>query len=107
MAALVHHVPGVYYAPRTRAPEPAIVRTDVVGFIGFDPRIRNGTTPSAVTLLPPSHAFRVDVAGFQVEVDDHGARGRYVIPATRDFELSAGPGVVITPGQSIVYGLAV
>ena len=93
-------------APSPYAEEPA-VRTDVVGFIGFDPRVRNGSTASALIGSPPSgHEFRVDIAGFQIEVE----AVRYVVPAQRDFVLSRGStpaAIPIASGQSIVYGLAI
>jgi hypothetical protein len=107
MAATAYHVPGVYYEPRPRTPEASDVRTDVVGFIGFDPRVRNGSTPSALIGGGASgHEFRVGIAGFQIELNDV----RYVIPPEPNFLLSKGstPATIpITPGESIVYGLAV
>jgi uncharacterized protein len=112
MAATAYHVPGVYYEPQPRALETPLVRTDVVGFIGFDPRVTNGTTPSTLTWLPASppanppdgHSFRVDVAGFQLMVGS--VRG--TVPATRDFVLSHNPTFIpIAGGSSIVYALVV
>lgn len=105
MPPLPYRVPGVYYEPQPRAPEAPLVRTDVVGFVGFDPRVRNGTTPSTLTGSPPTgHAFRVDVSGFQVMVGTVRAR----LEARTDFVLSESP--VATPfadGRSRVYTLVV
>jgi hypothetical protein len=102
MAAPAYHVPGVYYEPRPRDEERTVVRTDVAGFIGFEPRVRNGATPS--TLAGTEHAFQVDVAGFQLVVA--GVRG--TVKATRDFPLSRSA-VLPLPmavGESRVYALA-
>ena len=38
--AAAYSVPGVYYEPRPRAEPRALARTDVTGFIGFEPRVR-------------------------------------------------------------------
>jgi uncharacterized protein len=109
MAVAAFHVPGVYFEPQPRAAEPAVVRTDVAGFIGFDPRVRNGTTPSVAGV---GHAFRIDVAGFQhLARVDQGVEAppddfSFAIRAGSDVVLSASP--VSTPilsGQSIVYAL--
>src|SRR6185436_19492861 len=105
MAAL-YHVPGVYYEPQPRAPETPVVRTDVAGFIGFDPRVRNGTTPSTLLGSPAAgHAFRVDVSGFQLVLGE--VRG--AVPATRDFVLSESPvpPLPMADGESLVYALIV
>jgi hypothetical protein len=98
-------VPGVYFEPRPRAPETVAVRTDVTGFIGFEPRVRDGTTPSTLVGNPPAgHAFRVDVAAFQLVVGE--VRG--TVPATRDVVLSSHPGTIpMVSGESITYALAV
>jgi hypothetical protein len=112
MAAIAYHVPGVYYEPQPRALETPLVRTDVVGFVGFDPRVTNGATPSALSWPPASpppapptgHAFRVNVASFQLMVG--AVRGR--VPAARDFVLSQNPAAIpVASGESIVYALVV
>lgn len=112
MPATAYHVPGVYYEPQPRAVETPLARTDVVGFIGFDPRVVDGTTPSALTRLPLSppaapptgHAFRVNVAGFQLMVG--AVRG--TVPPTRDFVLSENPlAIPVASGQSVTYALVV
>ncbi|MEO8679788.1 MAG: hypothetical protein ABI665_12120, partial [Vicinamibacterales bacterium] len=103
MTATAYHVPGVYHQPQRRADETIPVRTDVVGFIGFDPRVRNGTHPSDLGVLPPRHAFRVDVTSFQLVVN--GVSG--VVPGQTDFPLSVGPGLPVAGGQSVVYALVV
>ncbi len=108
MAPTAYHVPGVYYEPQPRAVETLLVRTDVVGFIGFDPRVRNGTHASELTgTLFQGHDFRVDVASFQLVVGV--VRG--VVQAQQDFVLSHGdsttglPVVPIASGKSIAYAL--
>src|SRR5437899_12058037 len=107
---LAYHVPGVYQEPQPRAAETPIVRTDSAVFIGFDPRVRNGTHRSELTGSPVlGHDFRVDVAAVQLTV---GAV-RSFVPATRDFVLAHGdgttglPAIPIASGQSIVYALVV
>jgi hypothetical protein len=110
MGGAVYHVPGVYSEPQPRTPEPFVVRTDVAGFVGFEPRVRNGTTAAALLWdlpgppAPPSgHAFRVDVSGFQLVLGS--VRGR--VPATTDFVLSQDTAAIpIADGESIVYALA-
>jgi hypothetical protein len=95
-------VPGVYYTPVPRAPA-VFVRTDVAGFVGFDPRVRDGSTPSQLLGLPPvGHSFQVDVAGIQVVI----AGRRFTLPATTDFTLSHDETTIPMPsGHSIVYTL--
>ena len=110
MAATTYHVPGVYYEPQPRAPEAVPVRTDVVGFIGFDPRVVNGSTPATLTWAPgfppPSppagHAFRVNVASFRLAT----RKVRGTVPAATDLVLSqSAVAIPILSGQSIVYAL--
>src|SRR5437870_2653070 len=105
--AFRYQVPGVYYEPRPRAPEAPVVRTDVAGFIGFEPRVRDGSTPS--TLLgspapgPVGHAFRIDVAAFQVQIG--GTRAQ--VPAQVDVVVSmAASSIPMAAGGSIAYALA-
>jgi uncharacterized protein len=111
--ALPYRVPGVYYEPRPRAPEEPAVRTDIVGFIGFEPRVRNGTTAStlkwAPAFPPPAppvgYSFQVDVAGFQLVLN--AVPGR--VPQTKDFDLDHGTlptPIPILDKQRIVYALA-
>jgi hypothetical protein len=108
MAATVQ-VPGVYFGPHPRAPETISVRTDVVGFIGFEPRVRDGTTPSALLSnpVPPfnpiGHSFQVDLSSFQMVIN--GLRG--TVPAATDLVLSRDPASIpIADGESIVYAIA-
>jgi hypothetical protein len=98
-------VPGVYFEPKPREPELPFVRTDVAGLIGFEPRVRDGTTPSRLTGGPPpvGHEFQIDIAGFTLEDEDF----RLEIPAQTDFTLSADAGsTLLASGQSVVFGLA-
>ena len=99
-----YQVPGVYYEPQPRAPQPSPDRTDVVGFIGFEPRVRDGSTPSELTGTPPvGHAFRVDVMTFRLVV----GTTRSLVPATRDLVLSQdGATIPIADGCAIAYALA-
>ena len=100
-----YRVPEVYVEPQPRAPAGPAGRTDVAGFIGFEPRVRDGTTTSCLTggSPPTGHDFNVDVAGFRLVLG-----GRPVtVPPTRDFDLSSDPvSVPLTDGQSIGYALA-
>jgi hypothetical protein len=100
-------VPGVYYEPRPRAEPRPLARTDVAGFIGLEPRVRDGTTPSRLLGDPPAgHAFRVDVAGFQLPAGLLGG-GRVAVPAARDLLLSASDTrIPMAAGGSIAYALA-
>jgi hypothetical protein len=103
MPAFVPHVPGVYHEPQRRADETIPVRTDVVGFVGFDPRVRNARPVSWISLSPLRHAFRVDVATFQIVVN--GVRG--LVPGQAGFTLSEGAGIPLAAGESLVYALIV
>jgi hypothetical protein len=100
-------VPGVYYEPRPRALPRPLARTDVVGFVGFEPRVRDGTNPSRLTGAPPAgHAFRVDVMGFQLPAELFGGV-RASVPATTDLVLSQSATTIpIAPGGAIKYALA-
>jgi uncharacterized protein len=86
-----YRVPDVYVERRPRVREVPATRTDVVGFIGLEPRFRAGALP-----------FRVDIAGFQVE--SAGRRAR--IAATVGFDLLHGSAVhPISNGEAIVFAL--
>jgi hypothetical protein len=104
MSGTTYHVPGVYYEPRPRVSETPLIRTDIAGFVGFDPRVRNGSSPSMLTGFPPAgHAFRIDVSSFQVVVRGVSA----MVPASIDLVLSESAFTIpIAAGESIVYGLA-
>jgi hypothetical protein len=103
--AMTYSVPGVYYEPRPRAVPRATARTDVVGFIGFEPRVKDGTTPSELIGDPPTgHAFRVNVSSFQLPRELLGVRA--TVPAVTDLELSRAATIPIAPGGSIRYALA-
>jgi hypothetical protein len=100
-----YRVPGVYSAPRPRTPTSLPIRTDVAGFIGFEPRIRDATPPSALIGGPPpvGHAFFVDVSTFQLH--SHGLRA--TVPATPSLLLSQSPSTIpIADGETIVYTIA-
>jgi hypothetical protein len=111
MAASAYTIPGVYYEPRPRAEPRPLVRTDVAGFIGFETRVRDGTTPSRMIEDPLSgsvvgHAFRVDLAGFQLPAGLLGDK-RVKIPAHTDLVLSENPSKrLIESGGSIRYAVA-
>lgn len=98
-------VPGVYYEPGPRVPEAPLVRTDVAGFIGFEPRITNGTNPSRMIDAggaPVGHEFNVDITGFAVDI---GVRRTWV-PQVANLPLSVDTGSIpIDDGQGIVYSL--
>jgi uncharacterized protein len=96
-------VPGVYHRPQPRAAATPFARTDIAGFIGFERRVQDGSTPTTLLGVPPAgHAFRVDVASFQLVL---GGR-RLQVPATRDLVLSqAEASIPISPGGSITYAV--
>src|SRR5262245_2800345 len=100
-------VPGVYYEPRPRVEPRPLARTDVTGFIGFEPRVRDGTTPTQLTGDPPAgHAFRVDVIRFMLPRTAFDGARLYV-PAVRDLVLSeSATSIPIEPRGSIRYALA-
>lgn len=100
---LSYRVPGVYVERRPRVAPTVVARTDVVGFVGFEPRVRDGTTPSTLLGGPPvGHDFRADVAGFQLVL----GRGRAQVAATRDLVVSSGAlWIPMAAGQSIVFTL--
>jgi hypothetical protein len=101
-----YSIPGVYYEPRPRTPPRPMPRTDVVGFIGFEPRVQDGTTPSTLTGSPPvGHAFRVDVLSFLLP--QHLLDGiRATTPAAQDLVLSqSATAIPIAAGGSIRYAL--
>src|SRR3954470_24813185 len=80
-----YRVPGVYAAPRPRAPATLPTRTDVAGVIGFEPRVRHASSPSRLTGSPPAgHAFFVNVAAFRL----HHDHVHVTVPATPRLLLS-------------------
>jgi hypothetical protein len=101
-----YSVPGVYYEPRPRAQPRPLARTDVVGFIGFEPRVLDGTTSTRLIGNPPvGHAFRVGVIGFQLAPELLGGV-RATVPSVKDLVLSQDPAAIpIAAGGSIKYAL--
>jgi hypothetical protein len=104
--AASYRVPGVYQGPMPRAPDELPTRTDVAGFIGFEPRLRDSVPPSQLLggATPTGHSFFVDVNGFSIR------RGllRTTVAATPRLLLSQDPtSTPIADGQSIVYTIAV
>ena len=100
-------VPGVYYEPRQRAQPRPLARTDVAGFVGFEPRVQDAAdVPSHLVGAPPvGHDFRIDVQGFQLPVGLLGG-GRATIPAARGLSLSQNAvAIPMLAGGSITYGL--
>ena len=103
--ALTHQVPGVYFEPRPRTPPPPVVRTDVAGFIGFEPRVRDGSTPSQLTGGPPptAHSFQVDVAEFELTINGSPEK----VAGVTDLVLSSDPAAtLVNDGQSVVFAIA-
>lgn len=98
--------PGVYYEPRPRAQPRPLARTDVTGFVGFEARVRDGSSASRLTGTPPTgHDFRVDVVGFQLPAGVLGS-GRARIPAALDVVLGQQPAAIpMAAGGSITYAL--
>src|SRR4051794_38723123 len=105
--ALSYAVPGVYYERRARAQPRPLARTDVAGFLGFEPRVLPPSTPSRLIGSPPTgHAFRTDVIAFQLPPVLLGGL-RAMVPATADLLLSRDETIIpILPGGSIKYALA-
>lgn len=103
-AASQYRVPDVYYEPQPRSPEVVPVRTDVCGFIGFDPRVTDGDTASTLVGSPAvGHSFQVNVAAFQLYL----AKVRAQFAGATDLQLSAsGASIPMLPGQSVIYTLA-
>jgi len=102
-----YSVPGVYYEPRPRAKPRPLARTDVAGFVGFEPRVRDGSTPSQLTGTPAAtgHVFRVDVLGFQLPASVFGGV-RTTVSAAVDWVLSENPASIpMAAGGSIRYTL--
>jgi uncharacterized protein len=85
-----YRVPEVYVERRPRAEPAPAVRTDVVGFIGFEPRVR-----------PGSAAYRIDVARFELDIG--GLRS--VVQAAPGFDLLDGDPPPTSDGQAIAFAL--
>jgi len=86
-----YRVPDVYVERRPRVREVPAARTDVVGFIGFEPRVR-----------PAAGNFRVDIAAFQIDLDGRRIR----IPEAFGFDLLNGSAVEpIANDKSMVFAL--
>lgn len=102
---VAYRVPGAYVERRPRVAPDAPARTDVVGFVGLEPRVRDGSTPAALAGTPAvGHEFRVDVAAFQLVL--RGRRRR--VEGGRDRLVSAGAlWIPMAVGQSIVFTLVV
>ena len=99
-----YRVPGVYEAPRPRTATFAPLRTDVAGFIGFEPRVRDAVPPSGLTggSPPAGHAFFVDLSRFQLNFSGQ----RLTVPATARLLLSEDPkSIPVSDGESIVYAV--
>lgn len=99
-------LPGVYSQTVLRGSSPITVRTDIAGFVGFEPRLSDGLTTSRLTGLPvpTGHNFRVGVLPFTIAVD-----GRETdVPATPDYVLSQSLlAPLLNNGDSVVFGLAI
>ena len=100
-------VPGVYYEPRPRAETRPLARTDVVGFVGFEPRVRDGSEPcQLLDGLPQGHRFQVDVAGFQLAAGVLGSQRTRVV-AVQNLLLSASAtSVPMAQGGAMRYAIA-
>jgi hypothetical protein len=81
------------------------LRTDVAGFIGFEPRVRDSVPASGLTGTPPvGHAFFVDVSALQLNLGGQ----KVSVPATPRLLLSQDPAsLLLDDGQSIVYAVVV
>jgi phage tail sheath protein FI len=78
----------------------------VVGFVGFEPRILDGSTPTRLIGEPPvGHSFQVDVVGFLLPSNLLGGL-RMTLPSATDFILSQDDlSIPIQAGGSITYSL--
>src|SRR5688572_32471715 len=101
---LEYTIPGVYHETLPRPAPLPLPRTDVVGLAGFERRVRDGSTPSALTGSPlAGHSFQVDVLPFEVKIA--GERRR--VPAAVDLPLSSDEtSIPMAPGETVVYALA-
>jgi hypothetical protein len=90
--AVAYSVPGVYFDQRPRTPEAPIVRTDIAGFIGFEPRVRE--------VFDPAGAIRVEVSSLQLLIKDLPVRVNGTV-----LELAATPAAILSPGQSVVFAI--
>jgi hypothetical protein len=101
---MAYSVPGVFFEPQPRAQPQPLPRTDVAGFIGFENRVREASAPSLLLGTPPiGHEFRIDVAGFEVELAGRRAK----VPATDGLLLSMdSQRIPMAPGGSISYAVA-
>jgi hypothetical protein len=100
-------VPGVYGEARPRVAPPAAVRTDVVGFVGFEPRVRDGSTPCQLTggSAPKGHSFQVDVGGFELPTELFGG-ARIQVQAAVNLPLSASETEIpMLPGGTASFAL--
>ncbi len=96
-------VPGVYVEPRPRASEPTAVRTDIAGFLGFEPRVRvNAGSLRLTEGSPTGHVFAVEVVEFQITLV-----GRTVtVPPKAALILSEDEASCpINDGESIAYAV--
>ena len=103
-----HRVPGVSFG--ATAPHANLVAdlTDVAGFIGLEPRVRNAMPPSALTGGPPlvGHAFFVSVSTFQLHQNGVRATGaRHASPLVKLSQSATT--IPIADGETIVYTIAV
>jgi len=78
----------------------------VTGFIGFEPRVVDGTMPTQLLGTPPvGHAFCVDVIRFQLPADLLGG-ARLFVPRTTNLVLSKRENSIpIAAGGSIQYAV--
>lgn len=82
--------PGVYPATRTRAAELARARTDVAGFVGFEPRVRDAGS----AVVGAGHRFQVDVSAFQVLMGERRLRvlAQRLVLSANDLAIPMGVG---------------
>lgn len=95
-------VPGVFVERRPRVAEPTAVRTDVAGFVGFEPRVR--VVPGSARLTggdpPTGHTFAVELAGFLTEID-----GRRLTFGPGAPIVSDAASIPIADGGSVVHSV--
>src|SRR5262249_25534925 len=78
----------------------------IAGFVGFEPRVRDGTTPCRLTGDPPAgHELRIDVREFQLPPELVGGT-RATVRTARDFPLSIDASTIpMPPAGAIAYAL--
>lgn len=92
-------IPGVYVRRVSRPRRPRRVRTDVAGFIGFEPRV--WPLPVVMSGPPDRHHVAVRVGSVEIEIDER--RTVLDVPANGELVLATGAGHPVQPGEALAY----